>query len=104
MTRIAVEKACFALQSEVKAQQFRADPDALLADYALSEAERAALKRGDVGALYRMDVTYGALGALAKVFGYDDETYVRKLRDAAGLPEDPEQISQLRRRAAVRRN
>jgi hypothetical protein len=103
MSRYGVEKACFALQDGDGAVLFKAKPDEFLARYPLTAAETAALKAGDIGFLYKLDVAYGALGALSQIFRYDQENYVARLRAAAGLPESPRQIEILRRRNALRR-
>ena len=103
MSRFGVEKACFALQDAAGAALFKEKPDEFLSRYPLTAAETAALKAGDIGFLHKLDVAYGALGALSQVFRYDQETYGARLRAAAGLPESPEQIAILRRRAAMRK-
>lgn len=103
MSRFETEKACFALRQEAGVAAFREDPDGFLAGFELTEAERKAIKEGDIGFLYTQDVLFGALEPMAKIFKYDQEEYVRRLREAAGLPEVPEQVEILRRRAALRK-
>ena len=68
-----------------------------------AEAEKQAVKSGDLGVLYKLGVVYNAIMALSRVCGYDGVTYVRKLREAAGLPEIKEQIEVLQKRANTRR-
>jgi hypothetical protein len=103
MSRFGVEKACFDLQDPLNAALFKDQPTEFLARYPLSPGESEAIRVGDIGALFKMDVAYGALGALSQIFRYDQETYVGRLREAAGLPPSPEQIEILRRRNALRK-
>lgn len=103
MSRFGIEKACFDLQEPANAALFKEEPAEFLARYPLTPAESDAIRLGDIGALFKMDVAYGALGALAQIFRYDQETYVGRLREAAGLPPSPEQIEILRRRTAMRK-
>lgn len=98
MSRYKVEELCFALSDSANAAKFKADPDGFITTYALTEAEKQAIKSGDMGALYKMGVITQAILSLSRVFGYDNATYVSKLREAAGLPEIKEQIETLRRR------
>jgi hypothetical protein len=71
---------------------------ALFAKYNLSEAERQAVVNGDIGALYKMGVVTQAIMGLSRVFGYDTATHVSKLREAAGLPINNEQLAILKNR------
>ena len=103
MSRYGVEKACFDLQEPSNAALFKENPAEFLARFPLTHAESEAIRLGDIGALFKLDVAYGALGALAQIFRYDQETYVGRLRVAAGLPPSPEQIEILRRRNAMRK-
>lgn len=103
MSRFDVEKACFALRKGDQAAAFKEDPDAYLALFNLTSDERRAIKDGDIGFLYNLGVVYGALEPIARHFRYDNEAYVTRLREAAGLPECPAQIAVLRRRAALRK-
>ena len=98
MSRYKVEELCFSLSDDAKATKFKADPDAFSASFALTEAERQAVTSGDVGALYIMGIITQAILFLSRAFGYDNATYVSKLRQAAGLPKIKEQIEILRRR------
>ena len=102
MSRFKVEVLCFALQHTSNAEKFRADPDGFLSGYSLTRAEREAVTRGDIGALYEMGVSTFALSSLSRAFGYDDVAYVRALRAAAGLPERTDQIEVLQERARRR--
>lgn len=98
MSRYKVEEICFALADSANAAKFKVDPDSFIASYALTEGEKEAIKKGDIGALYKMGVNTQAIIFLSRAFGYDNATYVSKLRQAAGFPEIKEQIEILRRR------
>jgi hypothetical protein len=98
MSRYKVEELCFALTSESNAAKFKVDPDTFIANYALTDVEKEAIKGGDVGALYNMGVNTQAIVFLSRAFGYDNAIYVGKLRAAAGLPEIKEQLDILRKR------
>jgi len=103
MSRFGVEKACFDLREPSNEALFRDRRDEFLARYPLSTDERSAIARGDVGALLTRDVCYGALGELMRVFRYDVETYVTRLRASAGLPASQPQLDVLRARSAGRK-
>ncbi len=103
MSIFKVEQCCFDLGNSSNATKFKEDPDSFLSNYSLTEAEKQAVKNGDLGALYKLGVVYNAIMGLSRVCGYDNVTYVRKLREAAGLPEIKEQIDVLQKRANTRR-
>jgi hypothetical protein len=98
MNRFKIEKACFDLERDENVREFRTDPDAYFARYGLSQADQEAIRKGDIGTLYKMGVLTASLACLARALGYSTLTYVQKLRDAAGLPEVKEQMDVLRRR------
>ena len=98
MSRFKIEQLCFDLKNDENAAKFKNDPEAYLAHYSVTETEKEAIRQGDVGTLYMMGVLTVAIACLAKVLGYNNATYVRKLRDAAGLPEVTEQMEILKRR------
>lgn len=102
MSRYKVEELCFSLASEANLARFKSDPEGYAAAYDLSEAEKEAVVKGDVGGLYRMDVNTQALVFLSRAFGCDNAAYVARLREALGLPEVPEQMAILRRRTLGR--
>ena len=104
MSRSESERACFGLRESDHKAAFEADAARYLAGFDLSPSERHAIATGDVGALLTHGLIYGALDALGRQFGYDNETYVGRLRQAAGRPVNPDQIALLRKRAAARRN
>jgi hypothetical protein len=58
------------------------DPSAALAEYPLTDAERAALTAGEVGTLNRMGVHGYLLNTLARyqVFGITAERYMERIR------------------------
>jgi len=92
MSRYGIEKACYDLANADNHKAFLEDPDGYLAGYPLDSAEREMIKAGEVGALYVMDVSGGALAELMRVFNYDMAEYVARLRQATGLPDDAEQL------------
>lgn len=98
MSRYKVEELCFALADSANAAKFKANKETFIANYALTEAEKEAVKKGDVGTLYRMGAVTQAIVFLSRAFGYDNATYVSKLRRAAGLPEIKAQLEILRSR------
>jgi hypothetical protein len=98
MNRFKIEKACFDLEHDQSVRKFRSDPEAYLARYCLSQAEQEAIRKGDMGTLYKMGVLTASMACLARALGYSNLTYVQKLRDAAGLAEVKEQMDVLRKR------
>ena len=66
----------------------KADPAAALDRFALSDAERAALLAGEVGALYTMGASAFLLSYLPRwqIFGLDVSTYSERMRAAAAPP------------------
>lgn len=62
----------------------RADPDAALAAFDLTEAERTALRTGDVGTLFLMGVHPFLLNGLARhqVLGVSRDNYLPRVRAA----------------------
>jgi hypothetical protein len=98
VSRFRVEELCFALTKKEDVESFKSDPDAFIAKYSLAELEQDAVRNGDIETLYRMGVITQAISALSRAFGNDNATYVRRLRAAAGLPENPEQLQILQSR------
>lgn len=99
MSRFGAETLCFALRDGKCREHFRTDPDGFLANYSLVDSEKEAIKRGDVGRLFQMGVLPQVLFYLAAAFEYEDVTYVRRLREAAGLPEIKHQMDLLTQRS-----
>lgn len=98
MSRYKVEEVCFNLGNELHARQFKEDPEGYLLPYSLTQTEKEAIKKGDIGALYKMGVLTQPLASLSRALGYDNATHVRKLREALSLPQIQNQIDILRRR------
>jgi hypothetical protein len=65
------------------------EPEAVLDEFTLSEAERAALTEGAVGKLYQMGVHTFLLNHLYRyeLFGVNRDNYLTRIR--AGMPYDP---------------
>ena len=61
-------------------QQFRDDPDTLLADFDLSEEERGALEDGDIGLLYVLGVNGQILMHYAAFLGIEWFDYLDLMR------------------------
>ena len=95
-----MEELCFDLGKSGNAARFKTAPDDFIAPYRLAPEEAAAVKSGDIEALYRMEILSPAISSLCRVLGMDNVTYVRRLRSAAGLPENKGQTL-LRSRARV---
>lgn len=66
------------------------DPDAALTRYDLTGQERAALKAGDVGTLYRMGVNAFLMGYLPRyeVFGLDMRSYSERMNAVRDVDAD----------------
>jgi len=103
MSRYGIEKACYDLADEWNSSAFKQDPGDYLSRYPLEPAEREEIEAGDVGALYLRDVSAGALSELMRVFDYDMADYVVRLRRAAGMSDDQDQLRILRERAQGRK-
>ena len=99
MSRFKLEQLCFALADKQNAERFKSNPDLFIAEYQpLTDIEKSAVKNCDLALLYRMDVVTQAISALSRVFGNTNATYVQRLREAAGLPENREQMEILKSR------
>jgi hypothetical protein len=92
MSRYKVERLCFALTDKECVEQFKTNTDEFIAKYSLTELEKDAIKNCDIDTLYSMGVITQAISALSRVFGNTNATYVQRLRAAAGLPENKEQL------------
>jgi hypothetical protein len=103
MSRVSIEKACLGLMQKENIDSFRSVPEQYLSRFALSDSERNAIREGQLGSLFLMDVNYVALNTLARALGFDDEAYVSQLRSAAHLSENPQQLDTLRRRTKLRK-
>ena len=98
VSRFKVEELCFDLRDEGKIAEFKVDPTAFAGRYELTDSEREAISNCDVGTLYEMGVLTHAISALSRAFGNDNATYVRKIRAAAALPENRDQLEVLQKR------
>jgi hypothetical protein len=65
--------------------RIRSDPKQAIADFDLSEEERAAVLAGDVGTLYLMGVNMFMLDSVARheILGVNREIYMSRVRAAA---------------------
>jgi hypothetical protein len=98
VSRFKIEQLCFSLTNKQNVERFKSNPDLFIAEYPLSDIEKTAVKNCDLAVLYRMGVLTQALAALSRVFGNSNATYVQRLREAAGLPENREQLEILKTR------
>jgi hypothetical protein len=103
MSRFAVEKACYDLRDPANVELLSESPDTYLGRYDLTAPEREAIRDGDIGTLYAMDVAQGALGALMRAHDDDMATFVTKVRTTLGIPLDENQLEILRARAGGRK-
>ena len=64
----------------------KTNPSETIKDYDLTDEERAAVLRGDVGALFLMGVNIFILDSIARheLFGVTRESYLAQVRAAAG--------------------
>jgi hypothetical protein len=65
--------------------RMKSDPAGAIADFDLTEAERAAVLKGDVGTLYLMGVNMFILDSIARheLLGVDRNSYLAQVRAAA---------------------
>lgn len=63
------------------AHRFKQDPDGLLAEYELTEEERDAIRRPDIGLLYVMGVNGQILMHFAALCGYEWNAYIEAMRE-----------------------
>jgi hypothetical protein len=83
MTLYGMHKTLYLLQNDLAfRERARTDPDAALAEMPLDATERAALRNGDVAALYRMGVHTFLMSRIPRfnVFGLTRDEYQRRLR------------------------
>ena len=98
MSRFKTEQLCFDLAKKENMERFKSNPEEFISKYALTEAEKTAIKSCEIETLYTMGVVTQALSTLSRVFGNDNATYVQRLRRACALPEHQEQLRILRNR------
>jgi hypothetical protein len=65
--------------------KMKSDPAGAIANFDLTEAERAAVLKGDVGTLYLMGVNMFMLDSIARheLLGVDRNSYLAQIRAAA---------------------
>ena len=82
MSLYGMQKFLFHLNREARVQaQFKADPSVLLADYTLSEEERSAITRGDIGLIYVLGANGQLLMHFAAFLGMPWADYIQAMRD-----------------------
>src|SRR5512135_1583222 len=62
-------------------QRYRADPETLLAQYELTNEERAALQSGDIGLIYVLGANGQLLMHFAAFLGLSWPSYIQAMRD-----------------------
>jgi Aromatic-ring-opening dioxygenase LigAB, LigA subunit len=78
----SVQKFLYHLNRDPAVQQrYRTDVDALLLDYELSDEERDAIKRGDIGKLYVLGANGQLLMHFAPLLGMPWADYLEAMRD-----------------------
>jgi hypothetical protein len=92
MSRYALGKLFFDVNRDrtfALAQRFQADPEGVLAEYDLSEAERAAVRSGDVRAVYEAGVSplLVRMGARALFGPMSSEDYRAALAGASQVED-----------------
>lgn len=77
-----MQKVLFDLNRDTRAQQrYRADADELLSHYQLTDEERGALKRGDIGLIYVLGANGQLLMHFAAFLGMPWADYIAAMRD-----------------------
>jgi hypothetical protein len=83
MSLYEIQKLLFRLNRDEKLQaRFRTNPDEVLAEYRLDEAERRAIETADVGRLYVMGVHPLLLLGFGTRAGYPWPDYIGRLKKA----------------------
>lgn len=82
MSLYQVQKCLYTLNRDRAAQErWQRDRDGMLADYALTDEERQALARGDVGLLYVLGVNGQILMHFAAFLGIEWFDYLEMMRE-----------------------
>ena len=82
MSLYALSKLLYTLNRDTAAQdQFRSDPETMLDRFALSEEEREAVLRHDIGKIYVLGVNGQILMHFAAFCGVEWSDYLQKMRD-----------------------
>ena len=82
MSLYGVQKLLYKLNRDESVQaRFKADPDATLADYSLTDEERGWLKNGEIGELYIHGVNGQILMHFAAFLGLEWNEYIDAMKD-----------------------
>ena len=82
MSLYAVQKLLYQLNRDPNTQRrYAEDRDALIDEYALSDAEREAIRNGDVGLLYVMGVNGQILMHFSALIGHAWDEYIQAMKD-----------------------
>ena len=82
MSLYGMQKFLYHLNRETRVQQrFRDEPAVLLAEYALSDEERGAIERGDIGLIYVLGANGQLLMHYAAFLGMPWPDYLQAMRD-----------------------
>jgi hypothetical protein len=82
MSLYGMQKFLYHLNREAKVQErYRSEPAALLADYVLTDEERGAIERGDIGLIYVLGANGQLLMHFAAYLGMPWPDYIQAMRD-----------------------
>ena len=82
MSLYGMQKFLYHLNRDPRVQErFRAEPAGLLADYPLTEEERSAIERGDIGLIYVLGANGQLLMHFAAFLGLPWPDYLQAMRD-----------------------
>ena len=82
MSLYGMQKFLYHLNREPRVQQrFRDEPAALLAEYPLTDEERGAIERGDIGLIYVLGANGQLLMHYAAFLGMPWPDYLQAMRD-----------------------
>ena len=82
MSLYQLQKFLYDINREPRVQQeYRSDPAALLARYELSDEERGALERGDIGLVYVLGANGQLLMHFAALLGMPWADYLQAMRE-----------------------
>lgn len=82
MSLYQMQKVLFDLNRDTRVQQrYRTDVDELLSNYQLTDEERGALKRGDIGLIYVLGANGQLLMHFAALLGMPWADYIAAMRE-----------------------
>ncbi len=82
MSLYGTQKFLYHLNRDAKVQErYKADRDALLAEYELTDEERDAIDRGDIGLIYVLGANGQLLMHFAAYLGMPWPDYIQAMRD-----------------------